>query len=264
MRKGELDRAIEDFTAALRVEPDYAPALAGRAHAWARKGELDRAIEDFTAALRIEPDNPEALTGRAHVWMGKRELDQAIEDFTAALRIEPDSPAALFGRGVSWDHKGELDRAVEDFTQLAWLLPTASDARLRDGPRAVTVAEKTVSLRDNVQIRDTLAAAYAEVGRFDDAVHAQEQAISLARILGWNAKDIADMEERLRLYRQGRPYRMKPAAGSDTVATRDLKKCTEDPNPVRQIDCFTRAIDTLAVCRREINRWPSPCAQWPI
>lgn len=92
---------------------------------------------------------------------------------------------------------------------LAGVLATAPDARLRDGPRAVRLAEKAVSLLDDAHTRDHLAAAYAEASRFRDAVDAQERAVSIARAEGSSASDIADMEDRLRLYRQGRPYREK-------------------------------------------------------
>ena len=53
-----------------------------------------------------------------------------------------------------------------------------------------------------------LAAAYAEAGRFDDAVDAQERAVAKARAEQWSAEDIADLEDRLRLYREGRPFRV--------------------------------------------------------
>ena len=54
---------------------------------------------------------------------------------------------------------------------------------------------------------DTLAAAYAEAGRFTDAVGTQERSLAMARAEGSSAEELADFHDRLRLYRQGRPYR---------------------------------------------------------
>ena len=186
-KKGEFDRAIEDYTAALRIEPDDHAALINRGKSWERKGEYDRAIEDYTAALRIKPDLYQALHNRGRAWGDKGELNRTVEDFTAALRIKPDHAPALNDR--------------------AWVLATAPDARLRDGPRAVRLADKLVSLQDDAYTRDTLAAAYAEAGRFADAVSAQERSLAMGRAEGWSAEHIADVEDRLRLYRQSQPYR---------------------------------------------------------
>ncbi len=141
----------------------------------------------MTAALRIEPDDNEALYNRAIAWRRKGDYDRAIEDLTTALRIKPDDAEAI--------------------NTLAWLLATVPDARLRDGRRAVRLAEKAVSLQDDAQNRDTLAAAYAESNRLRDAVDAQERALAMARDEGWSTEAIVDAESRLRLYRQGRAYR---------------------------------------------------------
>ena len=218
---GEYDRAIEDLTAALRIKPDDPEALYNRGIAWDDSGEYDRAIEDLTAALSLDPDKHEALNNRAISWKHKGDYDRAIEDLTAALRIEPDDNEVLYNRAIAWRRKGDYDRAIEDLTTalrikpddaeaintLAWLLATVPDVRLRDGRRAVRLAEEAVSLQDDAQNRDTLAAAYAESNRLRDAVDAQEQALAMARAEGWSTEAIVDAESRLRLYRQGRPYR---------------------------------------------------------
>ena len=222
--QSEYDEAIEKYQAALEENPEFDLSLNNRGVAWLLKGKHDRAIEDFTDALRLKPDNSEVLNNRGLAWSGKRGFDQAIEDFTAALRLSPDHHEALNNRGVAWSRKGKHDRAIEDFTDalrlkpdyhealnnFVWLLATAPDARLRDGRRAVTLAEKAVSLGDDAGSRDTLAAAFAEAGRFPDAVSTQERAVAMARTEGKSADVIADLEDRLRLYSQNRPYRETP------------------------------------------------------
>ncbi|MCH9050323.1 MAG: tetratricopeptide repeat protein [Proteobacteria bacterium] len=233
-RKGEYDRAIADFDQAIRLKPDYALAFNNRGSAYDDKGDhdrviadYDRAIADFTQAIRLDtlegPRKAWPFNNRGNSYRAKGQYDRAIADFDRAIRLNPDYAIAFNNRGLAYDDKGQHDRAIADYDEairlkpdyaialnnLAGVLATAPDARLRDGPRAVRLAEKAVSLLDDAHTRDHLAAAYAEAGRFRDAVNAQERAVSIARAEGSSASDIADMEDRLRLYRQGRPYREK-------------------------------------------------------
>ncbi len=86
------------------------------------------------------------------------------------------------------------------------MLATASNAQARDGREAVRLAREAVRLDDHPGYRDTLAAAYAEAGRFDDAVAEQERAIEMLRAAGRH-DEVADYRSRLDLYRRGQPYR---------------------------------------------------------
>ena len=85
-------------------------------------------------------------------------------------------------------------------------MATTSDVKFRDGRRAVELAEKGVRLKDDAPYRGTLAAAYAEAGRFDDAVTEQERAIEMLRTAGRD-DEVADYQTRLDLHRSGQPYR---------------------------------------------------------
>ena len=88
-RKGEFDKAIADFTEAIRLDPRRAEAYWGRAHAYAKKGEFDKAIADFTEAIRLDPRHAEAYCGRAYAYAKKGEFDKAIADYTEAIRLNP-------------------------------------------------------------------------------------------------------------------------------------------------------------------------------
>jgi hypothetical protein len=85
-------------------------------------------------------------------------------------------------------------------------LATTPDTELRDGRKAVTLATKAVHLNDTALNRDTLAAAYAEAGRFADAVAEQERVIEMAQAAGMHDQ-IADLQSRLDLYRRRQAYR---------------------------------------------------------
>ncbi len=114
-----------------------------------------------------------------------RQYDRAAADFGSAARLEPDHARA--------------------HNSLAWLLATAPRTPLRNGARAIESASRAISLRDIAEYRDTLAAAYAEAGRFADAVREQERAIEMA--LREGIDDLMGWHDRLRLYERGQPFR---------------------------------------------------------
>ena len=91
---------------------------------------------------------------------------------------------------------------------LAWVLATSPVDKLRDGKRAVELAKQAVELTGGKQaeFHDTLAAAYAEAGQFDEAVRSQERALEDAR---YAAVEGGGARQRLELYRSKKPYHSK-------------------------------------------------------
>jgi tetratricopeptide (TPR) repeat protein len=218
--KGQYDRAIQEYNQGLSLDPDDAIAYNNRGNAHADKGQYDRAIQDFNQAIRLDPDYAYAYNNRGSIYNAKRQFDRAIQDFNQALRLDPDYAYAYNNRGNAYERKGQYDRAIQDYTQvlrldsanswslnsLAWLLATVANGRYRDGPAAVRYSERAIALNDIPTFRGTLAAAYAEAGRYADAVREQERAIAQLRAAGRD-DEVADYRGRLDLYRQGRPYR---------------------------------------------------------
>jgi tetratricopeptide (TPR) repeat protein len=101
-----------------------------------------------------------------------------------------------------------LPERIDIANDLAWHLATASDASLRDGAEAVRLAHYASSLKGDESFNelDTLAAAYAEIGRFEDAVTTAERALAVARQLN-DPELVTQISARLELFRQGKPYR---------------------------------------------------------
>jgi len=141
-------------------------------------------VAQFEEAIRLRPDA--AAHGHLGLALALQAKDAAaIAHYETAMRMKPDSPEVL-----------------NDF---AWLLATTLDARLRDGPRATTLAEQACRLTDFKQpaLLGTLAAAYAEAGRFADAEKTAEKAVALAT--AENNPDLAIRNrELLELYRAGK------------------------------------------------------------
>ena len=155
-------------------------------------GNDDAAIRLLTKAIESGELSRENLSdvyyNRGLAWGKKGDFDKAIADYTKAIKIEPKDPTA--------------------YNRLAWLMATCPDGRYRDGKRAVELAEKAVALRDDANFLDTLAAAYAEAGRFQEAIKAQEKAITKRKQEG-GAKDLSKYEEHLSSYKAGKPWREK-------------------------------------------------------
>jgi tetratricopeptide (TPR) repeat protein len=136
INKGELDRAIADFTQAIRLNPKDALAYSNRGLTWADKGDFDRAIVDYTTAIRLAPLPRSDLPGIPHVnihhnrgiaWAKKGDLDRALADYDEAIRLDPGFAFAYYTRGVvwyekymhasEWIDKNDLNRAIADFSE---------------------------------------------------------------------------------------------------------------------------------------------------
>ena len=154
----------------------------------ARRGHDDDAIERYKRVMRYDPSQIRAVNGSVAILVRQRQFDRAAAVFRRALGHSPDSVPLLNG--------------------LAWLLATSPRDDLRDGAEALRLAARACSLsaRENWQILDTVAAAHAETGRFQQAVQFARKAESLARRAGLTPQ--ADrVAERVALYLAGKPYR---------------------------------------------------------
>jgi tetratricopeptide (TPR) repeat protein len=106
--KGEIDRAIADYSEAIKLVPNYGRRYYRRGLAYSQKGDFDRAIADYNTAIRIEPDFAEAYVFRAFAHHAKGNYDLAIADYDALLRIQPEDAAlARYGRGIAKLRKGD-------------------------------------------------------------------------------------------------------------------------------------------------------------
>jgi tetratricopeptide (TPR) repeat protein len=189
----EYDKAISDFTTALKLDPKSANALYERGVAWRKKGEFAKALEDLNVALKLEPDHAWAMRERGQLRHDQGDFARALADFEHVFKLDPE------GLGYS---------------ALAWFWATCPDAKYRNGKKALEYALKDCALysRNNALELNTRAAAHAELGDFKAAVHWQKQALKLAP-----AYDREQYQHRLELYQAGKPYRqaVKKSAKED-------------------------------------------------
>jgi tetratricopeptide (TPR) repeat protein len=217
----QYDRAIKYADRAIRLKPDLVDAYAIRARAYSEMGQYDRAIKDADNVLRLKSDYAVAFAIRAEAYNGKRLYDRAIADADRALSLEPDMDLARRNKALALNGK-------------AWKLATDGDENKRNGQQAVRLAEEAKRLNsDEPYIHGTLAADYAESGRFADAVASQERAVSMLQKAG-NQEAAADFNERLKLYQRNKPYRHTtaeapagPGTGTELDAAVQFKKAIE-------------------------------------
>jgi tetratricopeptide (TPR) repeat protein len=212
---GDNVNVIADYTNAIKLDPRYADAYYNRGNAWGDRGDDDKAIADLTKAIEINPKYANAYYNRGNAWVKKGDYDKAIIDYTKAIEINPKHTFAYYNRGNAWVKKGDYNKAREinpkqafAYNGLAWLMATYPEGRYRNGKRAVELAEKAVALKDDANFLDTLAAAYAEAGRFQEAIKTQERAMTKLKQEG-GAKSLPKYEEHLSSYKAGKPWREK-------------------------------------------------------
>ena len=152
---------------------------------WARKEE---AVKQLRELLQLKPDT-EARSQLATLLFQTGKFGEAVAEYRQVMAAKPDQPEAL--------------------SNLAWLLATSPDGAVRNGADAVRFSEQCCRLTgyQRPQMISVLAAAYAEAGRFTEAVAAAQKAIDLARASG-DARFAAMNEQLLSLYRAGKPYHM--------------------------------------------------------
>ena len=231
LRRGELDGAISHFNTALNIRAGNAASHynLGRAliennlaNALARKGLAGDAIPHYQEAVKLRPDYADAYYNFGSVLFREGKMDDAIAEWRKALAIQPHDAEAHTSLGTAFGRKGMLREAITEYEQalkvapqnrlamnnLAWLLATSSDASIRDGARAVALAREAVQLSSDVDPNPlrTLAAAYAESGRFSEAVATTKHAMQLATVQGKSGLANA-LEKELILYRAYSPLR---------------------------------------------------------
>jgi tetratricopeptide (TPR) repeat protein len=220
-QQGEFEETINHFQRALRSRPDFAEAHNNLGIALARQGRAEQAIDHFQQALRIKPDHAEAHSNLGIALAQQGKTEQAIDHLQQALRIKPDYTKAwnslvivLMGQHrfseVIGIFRERLARAPDNLgvaLKLAWLLATCPEPNLRNGPEAVRLAQRIYQAARYSTPRnlDVLAAAYAEAGRFDEAIQTAQQALQIAVSSG-QAELGRRIEERLRLYKTHRSY----------------------------------------------------------
>jgi tetratricopeptide (TPR) repeat protein len=185
---GDVTNAITHLRIALALRPRWPEARTLLAAALASTGQLDDAVEQYQQVIQATPYDVKLRSAFADTLSIQGKASEAAGEYRYILRLQPDS--------------------VEALNNLAWILATNLKDPLRNGSEAVRLAERACELthQGEPMLLGTLAAAYAEAGRFKEAAQTAQKARTLALSVG--QKEVADKNgDLLALYRAGKPYR---------------------------------------------------------
>jgi tetratricopeptide (TPR) repeat protein len=216
-----LTEAIPFFTEQIRRNPNYANAYNLRAVAFEQMGEFEKALKDYDRAIELHPKEVVWFFNRGQAYHIKKVYKEAISDYSKAIELDPEHAWAYYNRGLAYYDSKAYGNAVSDYSRaieldakhswalnnLALILAACPDAKYRDGEKAVEYARKACDLSGHKAANHvaTLAAAYAEVGQFKQAVGWMQKALDLAKD---SSKEEVERATRiLDSYKAGKPYR---------------------------------------------------------
>ena len=176
------------FQNSLRIAPNQAPIHSSLGVFFLEMGQVSESLAHLQKALEIEPKFADAHYNLGNTYLQMGQAKEALSHYKRALEIDPNDTEAL--------------------NNMAWILATWPDALIRDGAKAVELAERADSLTrgKSQMISATLAAAYAETGRFADAVKTGLRAVQLANAEG-NAARADSIRAQIELYQSGAAFR---------------------------------------------------------
>jgi protein O-mannosyl-transferase len=186
--QGKLDEAISLLQSAVDLRPDNSPAHENLAKALLQKGEVDNALVHYRKLLELQPDNIEVHNIVGTVLIQQHRIREGVEEWRKGLAIDSNNGNAM--------------------SNLAWVFATSPDDSLRDGAKAVQLAEQALRIsRGRIPIIfRTLAAAYAESGQFSEARQTAQRGIELANSQG-NSALAAELQGNIALYQERQPLR---------------------------------------------------------
>lgn len=222
---GELEEAEALYDRAFQLAPNNAVLLDAIGRIWIRKGNFVKAGDYFERAHQAAPNALEPIVDLANVKTAQKDYQQAERLYAQAVEMKKDDWRLRNRRAALLSYLGRAKEALAEYHEalrldptqseinndLAWHLSTAQDDSVRNGSEAVKLAEQ-VCQRDggtNASHLDTLAAAYAEAGRFDDAVMTAKKAFRRATEDS-QTELAAHLMERISQYEAKKPHRHRP------------------------------------------------------
>jgi tetratricopeptide (TPR) repeat protein len=197
---GRFDEGIEQFEIGERIMPSDGEFAFNLGLAADRQGRVEDAVRHFTRAMPLRKSNSDVACSLGVALQSLGRFDEAIAAFEEAIRRRDDNVVARVALAISLASAGrgaeavsQLERAIRErpdwptaMKMLAWILATHPSAEVRNGSRAMELAGRAAKLSGDkdASVLDTLAAALAEAGRFDEAALMADKAAGLYREAG--------------------------------------------------------------------------------
>jgi tetratricopeptide (TPR) repeat protein len=222
LKSGQLDEAVEHCAEAVRLKPDLAIAHNNLAVGLERQGKMAEALEHYAEALRLDPAYANAHNNLGTALVKQGRYAEAVESYRQAVRFGPLVAKYRYNFASILQEVGQEDESAEQFREalrldgawpgavrvLAWDLATARKPSVEERALALHFARQACPAitPPEPEALDTLAAALAASGRFEEAVCVAHKALALVASTG-QAERVKRIEERLRLYENRRPFR---------------------------------------------------------
>jgi tetratricopeptide (TPR) repeat protein len=129
-QKGNLEKAILNYTESAKINPDDPWPYYNRGKAYSSQGDYDKAIVDFSQSLNIDPSLVSAYTNRGFAYAKKGEIGTAIAEYTQAINLDPRCATAYYYRGNANKEKRLYDNAISDYTKALELDPEAKELNI--------------------------------------------------------------------------------------------------------------------------------------
>jgi tetratricopeptide (TPR) repeat protein/S1-C subfamily serine protease len=160
-KSGDLPGAIADWTAAIKINPQFDDAYNNRGVARSDSGDLPGAIADYTEVIKLNPQDASAYNNRGVARSDSEDIKGAIADWTAAIKINPQDDEVYNNRGVARYKSGDIKGAIADYTaaikinpQLDGVYNNRANARSDSGDIKGAIADWTAAIKINPQNDD--------------------------------------------------------------------------------------------------------------
>jgi spermidine synthase len=195
LKMGQRNVALAHLQRSLEIQPNQSSVHSSLGVVLMELGRLEESLSHLQSAVKLDPESGEAHYNLGNALLQMQQANEAIAEYNEALRLNHDDAEAL--------------------NNLAWILATSPDALTRDATKAVEFAERADALthRQNPVIGATLAAAYAEAGRFGEALKSAQRALQLANNEG-NAAQADSIRAQIEVYQSGAAFRDRRRAST--------------------------------------------------
>jgi len=218
---GDAAGALEQFQAAVRLSPGLSKAHYGIGVLMGERRQDREAIDAFSRAVQADPGNMEARLALGDALRRTGRVQESLAPYAEVIKANPSASQAAFGYAMALvrlrrypEARDRLNEGAKVFPDqpgfahaLARLLAAAPDDRVRDGARAMTIMTGLTKTQQSLGTAETMAMVLAELGRFDEAVTWQQNAIAAASQSG-RADIVARLTRNLALYQRREPCRI--------------------------------------------------------
>jgi tetratricopeptide (TPR) repeat protein len=191
--------AVNEFRKAVASKPDSVTARINLGAALTQAGDVNGAMEQFEEALKIDAGRVNAHYNLAVLLAGQNKHQQAITHLRSVLSVDENDLNARFLVAQELKKSGDINEAEKEYARVAYLLAASPKTELRDGARALDLAQRLFSATNAAQHGALVALALAELGRCGEAADWQRRMIATAEREG-NTNLPAKLHADLKLY----------------------------------------------------------------